>query len=253
MPEQMGVKDGKTGLKSSAEKMKYKKKMFLRISALLFFIFAGSYLFIHYDLHIFFSDRKHLIDYVNSFGALSVVVFIGLQILQVLFAPIPGEVTGFIGGYIYGSVLGTIYSTIGLTIGSWLAFMLARWLGLPFVEKAVNPSILNKYDYFMEHQGKLITFIFFLIPGFPKDALCYVIGLSHMPTNTFLLVSVTGRLLGTAMLSVSGDFARYDQHGALWVLLAISLIFCAVAFFYRERWLHKLRHHKPPRHKKSSK
>jgi len=239
------------GSRSSAEKMKFKKKLLLRIAALLVFVVAGSYLFIHYDLHIFFSDRKHLIEFVNSFGAQSVVVFIGLQILQVLFAPIPGEVTGFIGGYIYGSVLGTIYSTIGLTIGSWLAFILARWLGLPFVEKAVNTSILKKYDYFMEHQGKLITFVFFLIPGFPKDALCYVIGLSHMPTNTFLLVSITGRLLGTAMLSISGDFARYDQLGSLWVLLAISLLFCAVAFFYREKWLHELRHKKPSQHKKS--
>jgi len=217
-----------------------------KIIALLALVGAGTFLFIHYDLHIFFSDRQHVIDFVNSFGALSVVVFIGLQILQVLFAPIPGEVTGFIGGYIYGSVLGSIYSTIGLTIGSWLAFALARWLGLPFVEKAVSKSILKKYDYFMQHQGEFITFILFLIPGFPKDALCYVIGLSHMPTRAFLLVSVVGRLFGTIMLSVSGDFARCDQHGALWVLAAISLVFCAVAFFYREKWLHTLRHKKNP-------
>jgi uncharacterized membrane protein YdjX (TVP38/TMEM64 family) len=225
--------------------MKINKPILLKIILLLLFLSVSTYLFIHYDLHLFFSDRKHLIEFVKSFGALSVIVFIGLQILQVLFAPIPGEVTGFIGGYIYGSALGTIYSTIGLTIGSWLAFMLARWLGMPFVEKAVNLSILKKYDYFMEHQGKLITFILFLIPGFPKDALCYVIGLSHMPINTFLLVSVSGRLLGTAMLSISGDFARYDQHGALWILVAISLVFCAVACFYRDKWIHKLRHKKP--------
>ena len=190
------------------------KQILLR-SVLLVILVAGSvYLFLHYDLHIFFSDRKRLIEYVNSFGALSVIVFIGLQILQVLFAPIPGEVTGFIGGYIYGSVWGTLYSTIGLTLGSWMSFARARWLGHPFVEKAVSTGILQKYDYFMKHQGKLVTFVLFLIPGFPKDALCYVIGLSHMPIKMFLLVSITGRLLGTAMLSISGSFARNDQHGA---------------------------------------
>ena len=96
------------------------------------------------------------------------VIFIGLQILQVIVAPIPGEVNGFIGGYLYGPVLGTLYSTIGLTIGSWLAFLLARWLGLPFVEKMINPKIIQKYDHFMEHRGILITFILFLIPGFPE-------------------------------------------------------------------------------------
>jgi uncharacterized membrane protein YdjX (TVP38/TMEM64 family) len=218
------------------------RSLCLKVIILLIFIIASTYLFFHFNLHLFFSDTKHLIEFVNSFGALSIIVFIGLQILQVLFAPIPGEVTGFIGGYIYGALLGTIYSTIGLTIGSWLAFILARWLGLPFVEKAVSASILQKYDYFMEHQGKLVTFILFLIPGFPKDALCYVMGLSHMRTNTFLLVSVVGRLFGTIMLSVSGDFARRGHHTALWSLFAISIAFCIVAYFYRDKWLHSLRH-----------
>lgn len=224
--------------------MTMNKGILLKIAILILFVVLGIYLFFYFDLHRFFMDRTLLIEFIKSFGALSVIVFIGLQILQVLFAPIPGEVTGFIGGYIYGSILGTIYSTIGLTVGSWLAFMLARRFGLPLVEKVVSTDILKKYDYFMEHQGKLITFIFFLIPGFPKDALCYIMGLSHIRTNTFLLVSVIGRLLGTAMLSISGDLARCDQHAALWVLVAISLIFCIVAFFYRDQWLHKLRHKK---------
>ena len=73
---------------------------------------GGTWLFIHYDLIQFFTNRNKAIDFINSFGPLSVLVFIGLQILQVLFAPVPGEATGFIGGYIYGAVLGTIYSTI---------------------------------------------------------------------------------------------------------------------------------------------
>ena len=73
-----------------------------------------------------------------------------VQILQVVAAPIPGEVTGLIGGYLYGPSIGTIYSTIGLTIGSWMAFVLARFFGLPLVEKAVKPSIIEKYDYFLE-------------------------------------------------------------------------------------------------------
>ncbi len=112
----------------------------IKIAILLALILAGVFLFFHYDLYTFFVSRKKIIHFVNSFGPLSVVIFIGLQILQVIVAPIPGEVNGFIGGYLYGPVLGTLYSTIGLTIGSWLAFILARWLGLPFVEKIINPQ-----------------------------------------------------------------------------------------------------------------
>lgn len=218
----------------------------LKITILLMLIIAGIFIFFHYDLYSFFVSRKKVVHFVNSFGPLSVVIFIGLQILQVIVAPIPGEVNGFIGGYLYGPVLGTFYSTIGLTIGSWLAFVLARWLGLPFVEKIINPQILQKYDHFMEHRGTLITFILFLIPGFPKDALSYIIGLSHMKTSTFLLVCTSGRLLGTAMLSISGNYARNDQNVAMLAILGISALLVLLAYYYHEEILNLVRKKRAP-------
>ncbi len=81
-------------------------KAFIKIAILLAMIFLGVFLFFYYDLYTFFISRKKIIDFVNSFGPLAVVIFIGLQILQVIVAPIPGEVNGFIGGYLYGPVLG---------------------------------------------------------------------------------------------------------------------------------------------------
>ena len=218
----------------------------LRITILLMLIITGIFIFFHYDLYIFFISRKRLIHFVTSFGPLSVLIFIGLQILQVIVAPIPGEVNGFIGGYLYGPVLGTLYSTIGLSIGSWLAFVLARWLGLPFVEKIINPQIIQKYDHFIEHRGTLITFILFLIPGFPKDALSYIIGLSHMKTSIFLLVCTSGRLLGTAMLSISGNYARNDQNVAMLTILGICALLVLLAYYYHEEILNLVRKKRAP-------
>ncbi len=211
----------------------------IKIVILLMLILVGVFLFFYFNLYTFFVSTKKIVAFVNSFGPLSVVIFIGLQVLQVIVAPIPGEVNGFIGGYLYGPVLGTLYSPIGLTIGSWLAFSLARWLGLPFVEKVINPQIIQKYDYFMEHRGKLITFILFLIPGFPKDALSYLIGLSHMKTTTFLIVCTAGRLLGTAMLSISGDCARNNQNIAMAFILGISALIVILAYYYHDE-IHNL-------------
>ena len=125
------------------------KNAVIKITILLALLVAAVFLFFYYDLYSFFISRKKLINFINSFGPLSVVIFIGLQILQVIVAPIPGEVNGFIGGYLYGPVMGTLYSTIGLSIGSWIAFVLARRLGLPFVEKVISPQVIEKYDYFM--------------------------------------------------------------------------------------------------------
>jgi uncharacterized membrane protein YdjX (TVP38/TMEM64 family) len=221
-----------------------KREDIVKIAILGALLLTGVFLFFHYNLYTFFISKRRIIHFLNSFGPLSVVIFIGLQILQVLIAPIPGEINGFIGGYLYGPVLGTIYSTIGLTIGSWLAFMLARWLGTPFVEKIITPQMVQKYDYFMEHRGIPITFILFLIPGFPKDALSYIIGLSHMKATTFLILCTGGRLLGTIMLSVSGSCARNDQNLAMLAILGISALITLLAWYYHDEILHLVRRHK---------
>jgi uncharacterized membrane protein YdjX (TVP38/TMEM64 family) len=212
-------------------------RFIFRILVLFLLIVLTTYLFIHYDLYTFFTDKQKAITFVNSFHPYDEVAFISLQILQVVAAPIPGEVTGLIGGYLYGPVLGTVYSTIGLTIGSWMAFALARFFGLPLVERAVKPAIIQKYDYFLEHRGLFVSFLLFLIPGFPKDYLCYIMGLSHMKTWHFLGISTVGRLLGTIMLSVSGSCARNNQYIGLLIVAGISCIFFIVAYFYRDKWL----------------
>ena len=205
------------------------------------FVVLGTYLFIHFDLHLYFTDRTKAIHFIKSFHPFDEAAFIALQILQVIAAPIPGEATGLIGGYLFGPILGTIYSTVGLTVGSWIAFMLARIFGMPLVEKVVKPEVIAKYDHFLEHQGAFVSFLLFLIPGFPKDYLCYIMGVSHMPTWTFIIVSAVGRLLGTMLLSVSGSCARNDEYMALVGIMLVSGFFVITAFIYRDGLLEMLK------------
>jgi uncharacterized membrane protein YdjX (TVP38/TMEM64 family) len=217
--------------------------LFKLLSFLAIAIF-GTYLFIYYDLYLYFIQKEKTIAFIEYFHPFDEFVFIALQILQVVAAPIPGEATGIIGGYLYGPLLGTIYSTIGLTIGSWIAFALARTFGLPLVEKTVKPEIIRKYDNIMEHQGILVSFVLFLIPGFPKDYLCYILGLSHIGTGAFLVISTIGRLFGTVLLTVSGSCARNNQYGTLLVITVVSGVFVLVGCLYRDRLLELLRKRK---------
>jgi uncharacterized membrane protein YdjX (TVP38/TMEM64 family) len=213
-------------------------KGFLLKTLLFILLMAlGAYLFIHYDLYLYFIYKKKAIAFINSFHPYDKFAFMALQVLQVLAAPIPGEVTGVIGGYLYGTLAGTVYSTIGLTIGSWLAFILARVFGLPLVERTVKSDVIRKYDRIIEHQGRLIVFILFLIPGFPKDCLCYIMGLSHMRTGTFMVISTAGRLFGTILLSVSGSYAQQNQYGTLMIILAASGVLTLMTYLYREKLL----------------
>ncbi len=194
------------------------------------------------DLIRFFSSRTRISAYVASFGPYAPLVFMGIQIMQVLVAPIPGELTGFIGGYLFGTGIGFLYSTIGLTLGSWLGFLIARRFGFSFVRRFVGKETMDKFDYLMEHQGAFFAFLFFIIPGLPKDYFCYLLGLSPMHVLTFLVVSTIGRIPGTLMLSMQGEAVRSEDYRAFFVFLGLCLIAIVSALIYRDRieaWLHK--------------
>ena len=166
----------------------------------------------------FFLDYKKLRLFILSFGHFAAIVFILIQALQVVFAPVPGEITGFVGGLIFGNVLGTLYSTAGLVLGSLCAFGISRSLGLRFVEKVVKKDYIDRFDHFIRHKGVNVSFILFLIPGFPKDSLCYLLGLTHMRIVDFLLVNIFARLPGTLMLTMQGTAVHTEQYRFFFIL-----------------------------------
>ena len=176
-----------------------------------------------------------MISFLESLGPFGIVGFIGLQVLQVVVAPIPGEVTGLIGGYLYGPVIGVIWSTIGLTIGSYIAFALARYFGRPFVDRFVDKSILKSFEYLLHHKGVFLVFLLFLIPGTPKDYLCYVLGLGHLTTAQFLVITGVGRLFGTILLTVGGDMIRHEDFRSFAFLVGITIIVVIIILIFRKK------------------
>jgi len=196
----------------------------LALIILMFYVYhegAWRDVFAYYR---FFFDFKKLKIFIASFGPYAAFVFVLVQALQVVFAPVPGEVTGFVGGFLFGNVSGVILSTVGLTVGSVVAFGIARMFGMKFVEKIVKKHYIDKFNFFVTHKGLYITFIFFLIPGFPKDSLCYLLGLTHMRLIDFILMNIFGRLPGTLMLTLQGSAVKDGKYQAFFLLLVVSIL-----------------------------
>jgi uncharacterized membrane protein YdjX (TVP38/TMEM64 family) len=206
-----------------------------RLLALALFLSIVTLIIYKTGLLDFFMDRENLLRFIDSMGPAGFVGFILLQVMQVVVAPIPGEATGLIGGFLYGPLLGTALSTVGLTIGSYVAFKLARVLGRPFVERFVSKSEMSRFDYLLHHKGAFLMFLLFLIPGTPKDSLCYVLGLSHISTLEFLVIGGTGRLFGTILLGFGGNFIRREQYYSFFILLGAAVVVIFLAMAYRER------------------
>ena len=107
---------------------------------------------------------------------------------------------------------GFIYSTIGLTLGSVVAFAIGRWLGAHFVRNLVSKETWERLGFIVEAEGAILCFIVYLIPGLPKDIVCYLFGISPMPLWVFALVSGLGRIPGTWILSAQGAHTAAGQY-----------------------------------------
>jgi uncharacterized membrane protein YdjX (TVP38/TMEM64 family) len=189
-------------------------------------------------------DHHRLKEFILSFGAYAFLAFILLQIIQVIVAPIPGGAIEFLGGYLFGVKAGFLYSMIGLTLGSWSAFSLAKIFEKWVVEKFVSPKTIKKFDYLIGHEGVILSFLLFLIPGFPKDALCYILGLTPMHLGIFLFISTIGRIPGTLMATLQGTEAFEHQYKLFLILLGVSTLVILVFYIYHDEihgWIMKLK------------
>ncbi len=209
--------------------------LFLSLVALIFYIYyTGGWKDTLLYYRYFFS-LKRLKLFVASFGPYAAPVYVLLQCMQVIIAPIPGELTGFVGGLLFGVWEGTLLSTIGLTIGSLVAFAIGRLLGAGFVHKIVKQEYIDRFDYFITHKGLYITWMLFILPGFPKDSLCYLLGLTSMRYIDLILLNVLGRLPGTLMLVLQGSAVRRGHYQEFSIYLVGSAILVSALYLGRNQ------------------
>jgi uncharacterized membrane protein YdjX (TVP38/TMEM64 family) len=182
-----------------------------------------------------YQDKHFLKQTVRDWGMLGPLLFMGLQALQVVMSPIPGEATGFLGGYLFGEPLGLLYSTVGLTVGSVGAFAIGRWLGAHSVQNLVRKETWNRLGFIVEAEGAILCFMIFLIPGLPKDIVCYLFGLSPMPLWVFALVSGLGRIPGTWVLSAQGAHTATGDYVSVIVITSVVIAVALPLYYYRNR------------------
>ncbi len=180
-------------------------------------------------------DKHFLKQTLREWGILGPLVFMALQALQVIISPIPGEATGFLGGYLFGEWLGLGYSTIGLTVGSVAAFGIGRWLGAHYVRNLVKKETWDKLGFIVEAEGAILCFMIYLIPGLPKDMVCYLFGISPMPMWVFALVSGLGRIPGTWFLSAQGAHTATGNYVYVIVVTAVVIAIALPLYYYRHR------------------
>ena len=130
-------------------------------------------------------------EQVAGMGVWAVLALLGIQILQIVIAIIPGEPIELAAGAMYGAFGGLALCLLGCLAGSAAVFLVVRKKGRAAFERTSLGRQLREYR-FLQDEARLegIVFLLYFIPGTPKDILIYVCGLSPLPLGRFLLLSM---------------------------------------------------------------
>ena len=157
------------------------------------------------------------------------LLYIGIQILQVFIAFIPGEVVEIAGGVAFGPLEGLLLSMIGVAIGSSIIFILTKTLGTKFVELFVSREKIDNLA-FIRTNSRLnsLVFLVFFIPGTPKDVLTYVVGLTRMKLHTFLFLSLIARIPSVLTSTWGGDALIMGEYGKAITIFGVTAVVSAI-------------------------
>lgn len=180
------------------------------------------------------SNRDELVRIMNNIGPLAPLLYICLQILQTVVAPIPGQIVGGVGGFLFGG-WGILWTTIGSIIGFWLVFLIARRFGRPLLEKIFKKPAVDKFDFIINAKGaSLILFAIFLLPGFPDDIVCYIAGLTQLSIKRLLVISVLGRFPTIVVTNMIGAGLGENNLGVVAAVSIIGVIVVGIFTWKRE-------------------
>ncbi len=161
----------------------------------------------------FAGEPEHFREWVESSGVLGAIAYMGMVIVQIIVAIIPGEALEIAGGYAFGALEGTVLCLVAATLGSLLVFALVRRFGVRLVEVFFSLEKLRSLRFLQSSRRRDMLFlIVFMIPGTPKDLLCYFAGLTDIKLPAWLLICSLGRLPSIITSTVGGDALGTEKY-----------------------------------------
>jgi uncharacterized membrane protein YdjX (TVP38/TMEM64 family) len=201
--------------------------------ALLLFFVAERFLGERLNL-----DPESLRNWLDERGHAAPIIFMLLMIAAIVFSPIPSVPLDIAAGLAFGLFWGTIYTLIGAEIGATIAFLLARRLGRPGLERWAGDSAVRAVDRFADRVGWRGIAIMRLIPLFNFDWVSYAAGLSRMPIVSFMTATLLGMVIPVVAIVAVGDSLDASPSRAALIfggLLLLALIPIAWWLLPRDR------------------
>ncbi len=200
----------------------------------------------------FVSEPERFRDWVDSGGLMSRVYFLGMQLLQVFFAIIPGEPMEIGAGYAFGAVEGTLLCLAGTTIGSMAVYFFVRRFGVKAVEIFFSKEKIESLRFLRDaHRRNTLVFLLMLIPGTPKDLLSYFVPLTGMGPLTWLWITSVARIPSIVTSTIGGSALGVQNYVFAAVALGMTLLISGIGLLIYRRICRVHQEHQEHKHLKT--
>lgn len=203
-------------------------------------VMAGLTLALWQPMINFIEDPNSLAGWIASAGIWGPIIFMLLNTVQVLLAIIPGGPFEVAAGALFGPWIGTLMCDIAMSAGGIITFLFVKKFGIKFIELFTTREKIESVKFLhSNNKSTTLLFLFFLLPGTPKDLMCYVVGLTDIKLSTWALINVVGRF-PAILLSALGGSALGEQKYSIFIAAFAIII---VLYFLGSYLYKKLNHH----------
>lgn len=210
-----------------------KQKKLIGWAAIAIFLLLSAVVgwFVGRPLVRFASQPEQFRQWVDDHGLMGCAAYVGMVFLQVVVAVIPGEPLEISGGYAFGAVRGSLLCLLGAFLGSVAVFALVRRFGRELVDIFFPREKLEKLKFLQSSPKRDALFwLVFMVPGTPKDLLCYFAGLTDLPWGIWLLIATVGRLPSIVTSTVGGSALGEQNYRAAVIAFALALAVAGVGY-----------------------
>lgn len=180
--------------------------------------------------------QEKLKEWIASMGIGGYLVVLGIQILQILVAFIPGEPIEILSGILYGTINGTILCLCGCVIASVFVFSLVRAFGMKLLNKIFGEEKVSEFAFLQDGKRiETVLFLLYLLPGTPKDMLTYLAGISSMKLTRFVLISTFARTPTILSSTLVGATMRHGNWGISALVFGCTALIGIIGIRYKDK------------------
>ena len=208
-----------------------KQKKLIAWAAIAIFLLLTAVVgwFVGRPLVRFASQPEQFRQWVDGHGLMGCAAYVGMVFLQVVVAVIPGEPLEISGGYAFGAARGSLLCLLGAFLGSVAVFALVRRFGRELVDIFFPREKLENLKFLQSSPKRDVLFwLVFMVPGTPKDLLCYFAGLTDLSWGKWLLLCTVGRLPSVLTSTIGGDALGVKDYQFAVLVFAATLAVSAV-------------------------